>query len=151
MPGDPGWKRTLWHLYQVSPVWSLVFEETAWVEGCLTLHMHFPLTSQFSEQLFFLSKLHPEARTSLVQISRITFVQGQERIDTRSAAFGGQLGRQFFLIQTFHQSSYFSSTSCTPAVCTHLPSSMAGIGFVSAPTSMSSCSLKAFRFQLSAL
>lgn len=33
----------------------------------------FPLTPQFSEQLFFLSKLHPEARTSLVQISRITF------------------------------------------------------------------------------
>lgn len=88
-----------------------------------SLYADFPLTPQFSEQLFFLSKLHPEARTSLVQISRITFGQGQERIDTRSAAFGGQLGRQFFLIQTFHQSSYFSSTSCTPAVCTHLPSS----------------------------
>lgn len=39
MPGDPGLKRTIWHLYQVSPVWLSVFEETAWVEGCLTLHM----------------------------------------------------------------------------------------------------------------
>lgn len=40
----------------------------------------FPLTPQFSEQPFFLSELYPEARTSLVQISRITFCQGQAGI-----------------------------------------------------------------------
>lgn len=76
----------------------------------------FPLTPQFSEQPFSLPDLCPEARTLLVQISRIISSRGQEGIDASRhlptlLPLGGIWGGRFSL----HKLPRFLTSTPCPA------------------------------------